>query len=336
MSTVRLADIVEPKVFEDYATENTVEKTAFVESGIAVTSPVFTQKANSGGKIVEMPFWKDLGNTEANISNDDPDSVAVPGKVGTGDMLARVSYVNQAWSATDLASEIAGSNAMGRIKERTDAYWQRQWQRRVLSCVSGVQASNIANNAGDMVYDIGTDAVGVPAAAQLFSRAAFTSAAFTLGDHFDKTGILAVHSVVYKRMVDNDDIDFVADSRGTLTIPTFLGKRVVIDDSMPVVLGANRAKYTSVLFGAGAIGYGMGTPLNPVAVVREELKGNGSGIETLVTRKVHLVHPFGFSFTSATVAAVSPSFAELKRADNWVRVASERKSIPVAFLVTNG
>ncbi len=336
MAAVRLSDIVEPAVFLDYQTSNTVEKTAFAESGIAVRTPVLDAKANSGGKIVDIPFWKDLSNEEANISNDDPSSVAVPAKIASGEQVARVSYMNKSWSATDLASEIAGSNAMGRIKERTDAYWTRQWQRRLMASVQGVMAGNLVDNSGDMVYDIGTDAAGAPAAGQLFSRSAFTSAAFTLGDAFEATGVLCVHSVVYKRMVDNDDIDFVADSVGRMTIPTFLGKRVVVDDGMPAVAGANRIKYTSVLFGAGAIGYGIGSPETPVEVTREALQGNGAGVEILTTRKTEIVHPFGFKFNSASVAATSPTIAELKLAANWTRVFDERKQVPVAFLVTNG
>lgn len=336
MPAVRLSDIVEPAVYADYQAKNTVEKTAFAESGIAVNTPALDAKANSGGKVVDVPFWKDLANTEANMSSDDPTQVASPEAIATGDQIARVSYMNKSWSATDLASEIAGSNAMGRIKERVEAYWTRQWQRRLLAAVAGVMASNIANSAGDMTYDIATDDIAAPAAGQLFSRTAFTSAAFTLGDAFDTTGVLAVHSVVYKRMVDNDDIDFIADSQGRMTIPTFLGKRVVVDDSMPAVAGANRIKYTSVLFGAGAIGYGNGAPETPVEVTREALQGNGGGVEILTTRKTQIVHPFGFAFTSAAVAAVSPTIADLKNAANWSRVFDERKAIPMAFLRTNG
>jgi len=336
MALVQLSDIVEPRVFMDYQSMNTKERTAFWTSGIVVDNPMLVQKANSGGKIVDVPFWKDLGNNEANISNDNPASVANPLKIGTGDQVARIHYLNQAWSAADLASEIAGSNALGRIRERVDAYWTRQWQRRLVSMLRGIQASNVANNSGDMVRDVSTDAVGAPSAAELFSRSNFTAAAFTLGDAFEDTGVIAVHSVVYKRMVDNDDIDFIADSQGRMVIPTFLGKRIVIDDGLPAIAGTNRIRYTSILFGAGALGHGEGSPLVPVEINREPGQGNGGGVELLYSRMTWLTHPFGFAFTSSSVAGVSPTIAELALAANWSRVVDERKQVPIAFLVTNG
>jgi len=336
MALVQLSDIVEPRVFLDYQSVNTKEKTAFWDSGIVVSNPLLVQKANSGGKIVDVPFWKDLANVEANVSNDNPASVANPQKIGTGDQIARIHYLNQAWSAADLASEVAGSNALGRIRERVDAYWTRQWQRRLIAMLRGIQANNVASFSGDMVRDVSTDAVGAPSAAELFSRTNFTSAAFTLGDAFEDTGVIAVHSVVYKRMVDNDDIDFIADSQGRMVIPTFLGKRIVVDDGLPAIAGTNRIRYTSILFGAGAIGHGEGTPAVPVEVNREPGQGNGGGVELLYSRMTWLTHPMGFAFQSASVAGVSPTIAELALAANWTRVVDERKQVPIAFLVTNG
>jgi hypothetical protein len=105
---------------------------------------------------------------------------------------------------------------------------------------------------------------------------------------------------------------------------------------MPVIAGGTSGfKYTSILFGAGAFGYGEGSPAVPVEVDRDPAKGVGSGLETLWERKTWLIHPSGFNFTSASVASESATLAELRTASNWSRVF-DRKSIPMAFLVTNG
>lgn len=337
MATVRLSDIVEPRVFLDYMSANTMEKTAYWAGGVIANSPLLNAKANSGGRIVDVPFWKDLANDEPNISNDDPSVLAVPKKIATGDQVARIAYLNQSWSAADLASEIAGSNAMQRIAARVDAYWMRAYQKRLLAITEGLLADNIADNSGDMVFDASRKTAGAAAATNGFTRSNFTAAAFTLGDAFENTGAIAMHSVVYKRAVDNDDIDFIVDSAGTMNIPTFLGRRIIVDDSMPVVLNATSGllEYTTVLYGAGAIGYGEGSPDVPVEVEREALQGNGAGVEILVNRKTALLHPYGYQFTSSSVAGVSPTIAELKLAANWTRVYDERKQVPISFLVTN-
>jgi hypothetical protein len=124
------------------------------------------------------------------------------------------------------------------------------------------------------------------------------------------------------------------DSQGNLTIPTYMGLRVVVDDGMTVTAGTTSGfKYTSVIFGAGAFGYGVGSPDVPVEVEREAAQGEGGGIETLWIRNTWVLHPFGFQNTG-TPASVSFTLAELAGAARWDRVI-ERKNIPMAFLITN-
>lgn len=336
MATTRLTDVIIPEVYESYTAVNGPEKTAFFQSGVAVRNAMLDQKANSGGDQLNVPFWKDLDASVApNLSSDNPASSATPQKVTAGKQIAQMAYLNQSYSAADLAGEIAGSSPMQHVRDRFGTYWMRQWQRRTLASLDGILADNVANDSGDMVNDIAIEDGAAATAANLFSRAAFTGAAFTLGDGFESIQAIGVHSVVYKRMVDNDDIDFIPDSQGQLTIPTFMGRRVIVDDGMTVEAGSTSGfKYTSVLFGAGALGYGEGTATVPVEVEREALQGDGGGVEYLVERKSWLVHPFGFA-VDATPTAASFSLAELRAAATWNRVV-ERKNVPLAFLVTNG
>lgn len=339
MALTRLSDIIEPSVFADYLSQNSMTKTAFWDGGVIASNPMLVQKCQTGGKIIDVPFWKDLADNDPNLSNDDPASNSTPDKITAGDQIARIAYLNKSWSQADLASEVAGSNALTRIAERIDAYWMRAMQRRLVATIQGLYADNVASNSGDMVFNAARTTSGSAAASNGFTRTNFTSAAFTLGDAFENTGVIAVHSVVYKRMVDNDDIDFIPDSQGNLVIPTFLGKRIVVDDGMPAELNATSGliEYVSVLFGAGAIGYGESAPvISPaVEVDRTPEGGNGGGIETLYSRKNAILHPYGYKFTSSSVAGTSPSIAELKDAANWQRVFDERKQVPLAFLRTN-
>lgn len=338
MAEVTLSDIIDVTVFQDLPPVNNPEKTAFFESGVAVRSPIIDTLAKQAGFKQELPFWNDIDPTdEPNISSDDVGSSATPYKITQGKQEARKLMLNNGWSATNLAVELAmGENAMTHIRNRVDTYWTRQWQRRVIAATDGILADNVANDSGDMVNDVSIEDGNNATTANLFSRTAFTAAAFTLGDMFDATGIVAMHSVVYKRAVDNDDIDFIPDSQGNLTIPTYLGKRVVVDDSMTVVAGGTSGfKYTTVLFGAGAMGWGEGLPAKPVAIESQEAAADGGGVDTLWVRKSWLVHPFGYAFTSNSVAGDSPTLAEYKQAANWDRVVN-RKNVPVAFLITNG
>ncbi len=333
-----LAEVIEPEVYLSYQTVDDPEKTAFFESGIAVRNAELDAKAGSGGKILDIPFWKDLDQTAEPNYSDDSDTDATPGKLVAGEQVARNAYMNHGIQANDLVSEIAGSDAMARIRARFSTYWQRQFQRRVIATLNGVLADNVANDDGDMVHNIAVSSNTTPQAGNVWSREAFTGAAFTLGDRFQDTSAIAVHSIVYKRMVDNDDIEYIRPSDGSMAIPTFLGRRVIIDDGLPVREGASSTKteYVSVLFQGGALGFGSHLPKNAVAVSRDEAAGRGAGVETLWERKTWLLHPLGFEFKSHTVTNnVTPSLANLALAANWDRVV-DRKNVPLAFLITNG
>jgi hypothetical protein len=336
MATVQLADIIDVTIFQDLPAVNSPEKTAFYESGVISKTPMLDALARAAGKSAELPFWNDLDETSApNISSDDPTSSATPEKITQGEQISRKLMLNKGWSASDLASELAmGPRAMDQIRARTDRYWMRQWQRYLIASSNGVLADNVANDSGDMVIDVASESIAGQSASTRFSRSNFTAAAFTLGDMFENVGAIGVHSAVYKQMVDQDDVDFIPDSEGRLTIPTYLGRRVIVDDGMTVTAGSTDGfKYTTVLFGSNAFGWGEGMPLVPVEIDREAAQGDGGGIETIWTRKTHIIHPFGFKF-SGSPAGDSPTLAEYAAAASWDRVVA-RKNVPLAFLVTN-
>jgi hypothetical protein len=337
MANTELADIFVPEVFRTYQVNDAVEKTAFVESGVVRLDPVLNQRADSGGLLTTIPFWNDLDATiEPNYSNTTYTDVAEPQKITSGEMTARVSYLNEGFSSSDLNKELAGSDPMVRIAARLDSYWQRQFQRRIIAIAIGLYNDNIAANAGDMVLDVSSTTPGTITAANRFTAGGLIDAQYTLGDRGGELGVIALHSVIYKKMLKDDLIDFVVDSQGKLTLPTYLGMRIVVDDGMPSTGTGVDRKYICVVFGPGAIGYGTGNPKMPEELSRYAERANGGGVGVLWTRKTWLIHPGGYDFlsTSITAPGLSPTWANLNNAVNWERKI-DRKNIQMAFYVVN-
>ena len=335
MATTRLTDIIIPEIYLSYQAVNSPEKTAFFTSGIVQRSSLIDQLTNGAGETFNIPFWKDLDSSVApNLSSDDPAVLATPNKITTGKQIARKAFLNQWYSNADLASELAGSSANQQVRNRFGTYWTRQWQKRLIASTNGILADNVASNSGDMVVDVAVETIGSQTSDTKFNRDVFTESVYTLGDAADTLGAIGVHSAVMAQMVKNDDIDYIPDSAGRLTIPTYLGLRVIVDDNFTVTAGTTSGfKYTSVLFGAGAFAYGEGSPEVPMETKREALQGAGGGIEYIGERKTWTLHPFGYQATG-TPTAESFSLAELAAATSWSRVV-ERKNIPLAFLITN-
>jgi len=343
MALTQISDVFVPDVYLSYMNQDGPEKTALFESGVAVVNPALTGAFGDGGRLATLPFWNDLdASDEPNYGTDSTGDVATPAKITTHEQIGRMASLNQGYSSADLAAELAGSDPMQRVRQRFSRYWERNLQRRIIASLEGVIADNVANDSGDMVNDISGATNNDVSASTKFSRSAFTTAAFTSGDHFDNYTAVAVHSTVYKTMVDNDDIDFIPDSEGRLTIPTFMGRRVIVDDGLPFTAAGGTAssdtapEYTSFLFAEGLIGYGERDAKVPVELDREPAQGNGAGVETLWERKNWVIHPFGTAFQSATLTNGNATLAQLRLAANWDRVISDRKSIPFAALVTNG
>lgn len=327
MSVVKLTDVIEPAVFTDYIIQNVMHNSALMASGVLVPNSVIAAQLDAGAHSFTVPFWNDLADDEANIVTDDPDTLATPHKITAGKQVVRKSFLHNSWASMQLASEIAGSDAQKRIQERVKAYWQRQIQKRLVSSLIGVMASNIATNAGDMVHDISAET----GEKNKFSAAAVIDTAGTLGDALEGVTGIAMHGDLYRAALKAELIEFIKPSDGSLAMPTFRGLAVVQDDTMPLDAG----KYTTALFGTGAFGFAAGAPkvADGTAVEVSQSSGNGGGMQTLHSRINLGLHPAGFSWEEKVCLSESPSIAEVAEATNWKRVVS-RKAVPLAFLVS--
>ena len=341
MPLTQITDIVTPEVFTDYVQLLTTDRSAFIASGVVETSPFFDGLLAGGGQTFNIPHFKDLDNTPANISTDlegdfgAPGNNMIPLKTTTGREIAIRLSRNQGWSSADLAGDLAGADPMESIASRVADYWVREQQRILIASLQGVMADNAANGGDDMLIDI-TNGTGTVTAEHLFSAEVFIDAVQTMGDAGEELVAIAVHSVVYRRMQKNNLIDFIEDSNGVIKIPTFLGRRVIVDDSMPKILESPNFRFSSYLFGAGSVALGVGSARVPTAVERDERAGGGGGVETLHNRVEWLFHPRGFQFNVGSIVLESPTDTELRAAAGWTRSDTDRKLVKFAELRTNG
>ena len=327
--TTRLADVIVPEVFTNYVVENSVVKSNLVQSGLVASNAAMAEQLRAGADSFSVPFWRDLGDDAANLANDDPSSIAAPRKLTAGKQIVRKSFLHGSWGAMNLASELAGDDALARIQSRVAAYWTREAQRRLVATLGGILAENIANGDGDMLNDSGS----------AFNAAGVIDTAGTLGDSLRDVVAVAMHSKVYTLALKNDLIQTIPDSQGGF-IQTFRGLGILVDDGMPVENIAQDPEtdpavwaYTTVLFGAGAIGYALTAPRIAQGTEIENIpaSGNGGGQQILHSRVNLAIHPLGYQWKESSVAADSPSTEELAMAGNWTRVAGDRKHVPIAF-----
>jgi hypothetical protein len=337
--TVRISDVIVPSIFTPYVQQLTMEKTAILQSGAAVIDPALTALLAGGGLTFNVPSWRDLDNDAENVASDDPAVTSSPNKVGTAREIAVRLTRNNSWATMDLVSDLAGDDPAAAIANRLAAYWARRQQAALIATLNGVFAMNAAAPAGssthvanDMLRDI--KGASFVAGTTDFSATAFIDACLTMGDAMGDLALVIMHSVVYAKAQKNNLIDFVPDSRGEVNIPTFLGRRVIVDDGMPFSGGV----YDTWLFGAGAIRMGIGSPDMPTEILRVPAAGRGSGQEILWNRVSWVIHPGGHAYVGTPADQGGPTNAattnNLAVATSWERRFPERKQIKIARLVT--
>jgi len=154
VAQTQISDVVVPAEFTAYIADNSMVSTALYQSGVAVPNGVMSAQLQAGAEQFTIPMWMDAGETEADITCDDPTILATPLKIAAEKQTVRKSYLHASWSEMSLASELSGSDALARVQSRVQAYWDRQWERRLIASMLGVLYSNVANNSSDMVNDI--------------------------------------------------------------------------------------------------------------------------------------------------------------------------------------
>jgi hypothetical protein len=78
MPQTSLADVIQPDEFTAYQVENSIVSTALFQSGVAVPNGEMNAQLNAGAESFTVPFWSDLPDIEADITNDDPTVLSTP------------------------------------------------------------------------------------------------------------------------------------------------------------------------------------------------------------------------------------------------------------------
>lgn len=339
MAAIQIADIYNPLTFARRAQQAQVALNRFINSGVAVEDGQIAAQIAQGGHLGELSNYAPLSVGEPNYSSDDPTQLSTPDGIGTELQKFRAAARNKSWGAMDLARELALEDPVAAITGRIGAYWATDDEQRIIASLLGILADNIANDSGDMVVNVATDSASAVTDAERIGGERVVDGLQTLGDHKANITTLAIHSAIHARLQKQQLIQYVRDFENNIMFETYMGKRLIIDDSLPAVAGVNRITYTCIMFGGAVISHANGKVLVPSELFRVPAAGNGAGQDLIFSRVNNVWHPNGFAFQSNTLngGAATCRFAnysDLKLAVNWNRVW-QRKNIPLAFIKVN-
>ena len=331
MATLR-SDIIIPEVFTPYVIEQTTQRDAFLASG--VVQPMAELDATEGGDFISVPFWK------ANLSGDfevlTDSSSLTPGKITADKQVGVILHRGRAFEARDLAALAAGSDPMAAIGAKIADYIANQRQKDLLSCLAGVFGS-LGNNASASFVDLTIDGLSGDTPVVLSPRHV-AEARSLLGDQGDKLAAVCMHSKVYYDLVERKAIDYVstADARGTtttqsggslvaayggeVTVPTYMGLRVIVSDDVQTEGSGSTTEYATYFFTQGAIASGEQMGMQTETDRDILAKSDAMSIDLH-----YCYHPIGAKWG---VTTVNPTRAQLETIGNWTKVY-ETKNIGI-------
>lgn len=314
MAVTKIADVIQPELFAQYVIDKTTEKSEIMNAGVVENNPELNRLITGGGTILTMPKWNDLGGKSQVLNDQKPIEV---NNITSKSELATLLIRANAWGAHELAGALAGDDPMKAIAERVADWWVRDEKSNIMSILNGVFASTSMTGLVKDVSSLTDDKAKISANAVLDAKQ-------LMGDASDLLTMIYMHSATFTELQKQNVIQFIPVAESKISIPTYLGYRVVCDDSAPVDKTGETPKYTTYLLARGAIQRGMGTPttLTSVETDRDSL----GSTDYLINRQAKVLHPKGISWIGgAKIAGPTPSDDELATGTNWNRVADIKK-----------
>ncbi len=319
-------NVIQPEVFEDYMMERSIYKTALWQSGAMVKIPSIGANLAQGNTEFNTPYWDSIvGDSVAPVVSGATTAIK---NITADKFRTRKQFEEIAYGADSLSAMLSGSDPMGAISAQLGALWDKNLQAGVVSDLTGIALDNIANDSSDIVNDISGDSTTTLGADSTIDTIGLLGDAST-----DGYAIAAMHSKVYWHLAKEDLITFVPESEQRAGFDTYLGMRVIVDDTLYNYTDTTQHYYTYFLK-SGAIGYGD-TAQGYQMLESERLGGVSGGTDVIYARKCYATQVKGMDFIDGSVANQFPTNAERALAANWDR-KWEQKNMPFVINISTG
>lgn len=356
MTKVFNAKIFNAEAFGKYMkTIPETTKTELVRSGAIKNSEeiynLFQGQVNSYyGRI---PYYGILGGDPVNYdgaTNIESDSM------DTFDRGVLAYGRAKAWTEKDFSYDVtSGVDFMDQVGVQVARFWEKIDQKVLMAILEGVFAMTTPKQNKDFVeshtFDISKN---VPTKGKVAEDTLNNAIQKACGDNKDAFTLVIMHSQVatnleninlMKRLTQTDANGITRE----LSLGTWNGKLVLIDDSMPTKSASKvgegdteipaGVEYTTYVLGNGAIEFGALPVKVPYEMDRNPSKNGGE--DTLYTRRRNYIGVNGISYENKSQASLSPTNEELKNPTNWTLVNNgtnwiDAKAIPMARIVSRG
>lgn len=341
MSGFNIADNYDPSIWIPGIREKAEVLPNLINSGILSRSPLFDTIASGPSSIADIPFFRSIANQDEAIQVE-----RVAPTVQGQTTSKQVCVMLNRETANDLTAMSANLGALdpvgdllGQIAERRTI----QEQKRLLFTLRGV--FGVAAVSSALSVDHFHEATADIVAADAITGAYVLDAVAKLGDFGTTNGIIVCHPNIRVALIKLDDKQYFLDREGPVIIEYYKQMRLFTSELL-VRAGTGVGTpnvYETFIILPGTFAKGektqvsgdTGNPAIDVASINM-IKDGTTNVLTLIDRTRTIFHPSGMKWLDASVAASSPTNAELATAANWGMAASDAKLLGMTRIRTNG
>jgi hypothetical protein len=256
-----LGDLVTRPEFLNYLSEEIVERSAFVQSGVMSRNAALDARA--GGTRVRVPYFQPINPIEEIIRSDatwgeSGEGYLTPKGITAAEQVMTILHRGFAYAVDDLSKLGTGADPMAAIRGYLAASINKLRTATLLSQLDGIFGSALTANTLDITGTADSD----------ISAMSVIAAKAKLGERGESLSAIAMHPNQYYylqqigmltftggNVQSGDNITWGAGgvNVGSAGVASVAGLRVIVDSQLPYSGGV----YTSYLFGPGAVSEGV-------------------------------------------------------------------------------
>ena len=308
-------------------------------SGVIRQDASIMNAIGAHGNVATLPIYTPLNIFDAGMGalNNDGNTDNVPVEIAGNKQTCMLIQRMKAFKAKDFTKELTGADPMTQIKNRIQGYYTQVWENELMNTANAVLGvAGLADHVTDLSITTGT----VADANMINATTLIDAEQAALGDMAGGLGLLVMHSKIYaayKKMnlVEFDKYTVGGVIKQNVNLPTIGGKHVLVTDYYTVdTTVPGFPVYKTYLFGEGAF---LSCDKNNYEnqYTTEYDPETAAGIDMFYTKQGKVLHPNGLSLAVDSIAAESPTFAELGNTANY-SLKFNHKNVKMGLIKSNG
>lgn len=344
-----MASIFDDKVFNAEVFGRYVDTVSDLKRNELLKSGVFRVRNDikgmfseqTGGNYAVIPMKAPIGGDAVNY--DGSTTITADSRKTYSQGMIVVGRA-KGFTEKDFSYDITGGNDFLPAASEVAHYWDNVDQDTLLSILKGIFEMTGTENL-KFVNEHTTDITAGENDGMVGATTLNSAIQKATGDNKNIFTVAIMHSAVATHLENLQLLNYLkyTDANGVqrdLSLATWNGRLVLVDDNMPVDTNEGN-KYTTYVLGSGAFDYADCGVKVPYEMDRDAAKNGGE--TTLYTRQRKLFAPKGISYAPTTIP-VSPLASSLEAGSSWkLAVDSENakavyphKAIPIARIISKG